>query len=511
MSVLQRLKQIIPSSVLASLCCALILAACLTGVNSANFIPAATTRAEQSSSIPGSPDDEHMFPWANELANLPENGVMQGGARIRTDHAVYPKPPLPALPRAGGKFTDPVFGSQIMRATDESDGPAPGLGTYYSHWPTFNCNNTKLLIRKGETGEAIIKDFDPVNFRLGTGYVTLPSSFPAGGGPNWESSIWSNTDPKIIYTFPNYDDGGLRLYTYNIATKTFRLIKDFKSLSGGRDYLKQMYMSADDDVFCWLHHRRGVNDGDPIAYIVYKRSTDQVLYHNSALDYVGGINEVHVDKSGKWLHIVVPTKQPDGTGTRFLNLQTGEYQSLRRDVDHPPGHGDLGTETIIGFDNFEGGISTRRLDNAHKHTIILLFLTLQKKTDWTFDHHGSMLADDESWETIGTYHDPSIALPNYHLFEDEIMQVSTDGSQRIRRLCHTRCAIDNQTEATGYWATPKPTISKDGKYIAFTSNWEKSGRYDLFIVKVEPADSLLPKATPATPLPTQRPRRVRPV
>jgi Tol biopolymer transport system component len=121
-----------------------------------------------------------------------------------------------------------------------------------------------------------------------------------------------------------------------------------------------------------------------------------------------------------------------------------------------------------------------------------------------------MLADDESWETVGTYHDPAINLPNYHLFEDEIMQVATDGSQRIRRLCHTRSAIDNQTATTGYWATPKPTISRDGRYIAFTSNWEKSGRYDLFILKVEPAESLSPKATPATTLPTQRPRRVNP-
>src|SRR5689334_19134107 len=69
---------------------------------------------------------------------------------IKTDRAVYPEPSLPALPKAGGKYIDPVFGTEIMRVTDETDGPVPGLGTYYSHWPTFNCNNTKLLIRKGD-------------------------------------------------------------------------------------------------------------------------------------------------------------------------------------------------------------------------------------------------------------------------------------------------------------------------------------------------------------------------
>src|SRR6266550_3807404 len=51
-------------------------------------------------------------------------------SRLKTDRGVYRKPALPRLPRAGGKFIDPVFGTEVMRATDEADGPAPGLGTY---------------------------------------------------------------------------------------------------------------------------------------------------------------------------------------------------------------------------------------------------------------------------------------------------------------------------------------------------------------------------------------------
>ena len=449
------------------------------------------------------------------LAYLPESltaALDQGGARIRTDHRVYAKPPLPNLPRAGGTFIDPVFGTEIMRATDERDGAPPGLGTYYSHWPTFNSNNTRLLIRKGETGEAIIKQFDPVNFRLSTGSAMLPSALPGGGGPEWESSIWSNTDPNIIYTFSGFYDGGMRLFSYNIATKAFRLIKDFKALSGGKDYLKQMYMSADEDVFCWLHHRQG-NEGEPVGYIVYKRSTDKVLFNNPASEFAGGINEVHVDKSGKWLQIVIPTKQADGTSTRFLNLQTGQYQALKREVDHPPGHGDLGTEIIVGFDNYTDGISWRNLNNVHSFKQMLIFKTIGGVVDWTNDFHGSMLADDERWMTIGTYDDPAITLPDSGIFEDEILQVALDGSQRIRRICHTRSSIDNQSPVTGYWATPKPTISKDGRFIAFTSNWEKSGRYDLFIARIEPASSpagTLPPKTTSTPASTQRPRRAIP-
>src|SRR5215213_8544915 len=100
---------------------------------------------------------------------------------VKTDRGVYAEPALPTLPPAGGKFTDPVFGSEIMRATDASDGAAPGLGTFYSHWPTFNSDSTMLLIRKGATGEAVIKGFDPVNFALTSASETLPNALPGGG------------------------------------------------------------------------------------------------------------------------------------------------------------------------------------------------------------------------------------------------------------------------------------------------------------------------------------------
>src|SRR5713101_2242956 len=97
----------------------------------------------------------------------------QGTPGIKTDRAVYPEPPLPTLPSAGGTFTDPVFGTQIMRVTDATECPAPGCGTWYSRWPTFNSDSTRILIRKGTSGDVIIKAFDPVAFTLGATIRTI--------------------------------------------------------------------------------------------------------------------------------------------------------------------------------------------------------------------------------------------------------------------------------------------------------------------------------------------------
>ncbi len=430
---------------------------------------------------------------------------------LKTDRGVYRTPPLPARPRAGGKFTDAAFGVEIMRATDEADGPAPGLGTYYSHWPTFNANATRLLIRKGHTGDAIIKIFDPVNFKLGPGREVLPLEYPSGFGLSWESSIWSHSDPNVLHTFASDRKGGMRLYAYNVARKEFKLVKDLSSLARGRDFLRQMYVSGDDDVFCWLILRVGVDE--PLGYVVYQRSTDRILYHNPASAYAGGINEVHVDKSGKWLTIHLNRTQPDNSSTRILNLRTGAIDFLyKNESDSPAGHGDLGTETIVGFDAWMDGITWRRLDAAHSPRRVFYFRTAIGRTggiaDWTHDFHGTMLADNEDWITIGTHRDPSATQRGTGIYDDEILQVSLDGSERIRRICHTRSIYDGQTETTGYWSAPKPTISRDGRFIAFTSNWGKSGRYDLFIARIEPAPYLTRVGLTASQ-PAQRPRRVR--
>ena len=438
----------------------------------------------------------------------------QDRSALKTDRNVYRKPPLPQLPRAGGKFIDPVFGTEIMRATDEADGPAPGLGTYYSHWPTFNANNTRLLVRKGHTGDAILKTFDPVNFRIGAGREILPLEYPSGFGLSWESSIWSHSNADVIYTFANDRKGGMRLYAYDVVRKEFKLVKDFSSIARGRDYLRQMYMSADDDVFCWLLARVGVDD--PLGYIVYQRSTNKILYNNPGSAYVGGINEVHVDKSGKWLTIHLNQTQPDNSATRILNLQTGAIDFLYKNAaDSPAGHGDLGTQTIVGFDAWLDGITWRRLSASHTPRRVFYFRTAVGKeggaADWTHDFHGTMLADNEDWITIGTHRDPSATQRGSGIYDDEILQASLDGSERIRRICHTRSVVDDKSESTNYWAAPKPTISRDGRFIAFTSNWENSGRYDLFIVRIDPAPRLNQRQSAPSPSPTvQRPRRVRP-
>jgi hypothetical protein len=60
---------------------------------------------------------------------------------------------------------------------------------------------------------------------------------------------------------------------------------------------------------------------------------------------------------------------------------------------------------------------------------------------------------------------------------DEIVRVREDGSQ-VERLAH------HHSYYISYGDTPRASVSYDGKYVVFNSNWAGSGRTDVYAVEV---------------------------
>ncbi len=423
-----------------------------------------------------------------------------GNGRIRTDRRVYPEPPLPSLPRAGGKFRDPIFGTEIIRATDATDYHAPGCGTWYSQWPTLNSDNTRILIRCGVSGDVLIKAFDPINFTLGATLRRSPT-LPGGVALDWQGATWSRTDPDLIflhvgYYNHDYPATGMKLYSYRPSANTFRLLKDFApQLAPGKpDYLFEMHIAQDgkDDIFTFMQYRVG-DPNNPLYFIVWNRLTDKVLYHlsNQATQLRGNhnydLNSGAPDKSGRYIVFSHNKTEPNKARHEVLDMRTGLWSAVYwTGADDVPSHGDSGTGTTAGHGNFSGGFNLRSLNDVHRFQMLFDFKDEHGVVNWTNDLHTTLYADDESWVTVGLYQDPSAkGLPDPGVYDNEVMQIAMDGSQRIRRLFHHRSQIDNLTPTSGYWAIPKPTISRDGRFIAFTSNWENSGRYDLFIARIQ--------------------------
>ncbi len=376
---------------------------------------------------------------------------------VKTDYKVYPEPRPPVLPAAGGTFVDPTFGTTIMRVTDERDGAFNV--TNYSYYPSFNRDNSRLFIVSG--GQPTLYSFDPTGFRVSAKRPLFTGSLPGGGHPWSEDAIWSGIDRDVLYCH-----AGLKLYSYNVVTNAFTLIKDFTGQVAGTE-LMQMSKSIDDNAF-GFHCRTSAG---VVGYIAYRRSQDSI-YRADTSD----VNEVQVDKTGSYLVVSTETAGfQSAIEVKIVNLSTRAVVNLTDGgPDFAPGHKDVGRGIVIGGDNWNNAFNFRRLDTPHQH-----YRVVEMGNDWTIGSHVSLLADDEGWLMVSTYY-ISNGLPSSGLFKNEIFQVATDGSRRVRRLAHLHSTLRE------YWDSPRATISRDGRYAVFTSNWGATNRRDVFIVKIPP-------------------------
>lgn len=375
----------------------------------------------------------------------------------KTDRGVYPEPPLPALPPAGGTFTDPTFGTTLMRLTDESDGKH--CHNAYSYWPSFNRSSTRVHANCG--GRAMLFRFDPDAFKLLGKEPLFAKKPPSSYEPRWEDILWSDLHDDVLFCHQ-----GLNLWSYDVATKAYALVKDFTNLVPP-GHLSQMSKSLDDNVFaCSLQ--------DPkwrlMGFLVWRRDKDRVLLKQETPE---GLDEVQIDKTGRYL-VVKTGKQGRGAiEVRVADLETGKTEDLTDDKpDFAPGHSDNGRGVVAGHDNITNRLTFRKLASPHQ-VVTLLGLG----SDWSQDYHVSLLAADEGWALLSFY--VGNKIPSSGVFRNEIVQVATDGSQRVRRLAHHRSAVRE------YWDSPRANISRDGRFVVFTSNWA-SPRRDVFILKVPP-------------------------
>jgi hypothetical protein len=380
-----------------------------------------------------------------------------GTGTVKTDYGVYPEPAPPALPAAGGTFVDPTFGTTIMRLTDANDGVFNVNS--YSYWPSINKDSTRLWVITN--AGAMLYSFDSVNFRVSNKRL-LFSRLPNGHTPDDNDATWSGTDADAIICHD-----GLKLYSYNVVGQVYTLVKDFGSNLPAGD-LWQMSMSIDDNTFGFTVKNA---NGAVTGYIAFQRSQNS-LYNVNAPD----IDEVQVDKTGQWLVVKTGHSGAGVVRVQVINLATRVVQNLVDGApDYAPGHSDVGSGLVIGGDNWRNTLTYRNLATSHTMFSVLDF------PDWGIGAHLSMLADDESWIVMSTF--LANDFPSTGVFRNELVQIATDGSKRIRRIAHLHSVYRD------YWDQPRANVSRDGKFAVFTSNWGATDRRDVFIVRIPAAGS----------------------
>jgi len=404
--------------------------------------------------------------------------------------------PLPSLLQAGASTTDPTFpGTTILRLTDATTGSADvkdninnpinntGVQVQYSYWPVFNKNSTRFHVvgiypinapPAPGTTRSVFFTFDPTTMQV-TSHMVLEKVLPSSGALLERSDmIWSGTKPDVIYG----DNTVTQLWEYNVANNDYTLIKDFAVTNDVQpgEGIKQMSKSLDDNVFAFSLIDAATHV--PKGYLVWRRDTlplgpGQIL----ARTLVNDLDEVQVDKSGQFLTVGYNSGDVD-----IRTLATNQVIRLTANNDgfshHDSGHGTI----------FSGGFHH---DFRYRQLALPTSPTNPKSLipgsrSLAQQNHFSMLADNELWALVSRYSFPGAAPPNCPCdpFDSEIFQVATDSSGRVRHLGHHRSV----TTPPSYDELPKANISRDGRFVAFTSNWgQAGGRRDVYIVIIPPA------------------------
>lgn len=382
---------------------------------------------------------------------------------IKTDWAIYPEPPLPPRPTAGVINFDQTFGTPYMRVTDETDGA--NCGTRYSYYPTFNLNNTMMLV--GCDQKNFVIDLDPVNFR-----ISNKREIPNTASLIYEDAHWSGTNPDIFYIH-NF---GSNIYEVNARTGSITLSTNVASVLSTGGYMWQMSKTSDDRYFAFT--KRDASYGKE-GYAVVERGTNRVILNINATQ----LDEVQIDKSGKYLLTKTGLESSwavDNVKNIVWDLTTKKSVDFYGREDRAVGHSDMGTGFVVGHENWDNSVVCRTFANP-KQDYKTLPVVVPGSWDKALSNgsgHYSMLAKNEGWILVSS----SDESPTPGLMRNELTQVATDGSKKIRRLLHHRGI------ATNYENTPRGNISFDGQFLAYTSNWGNTGRTDLYIAKIPPAE-----------------------
>ena len=383
---------------------------------------------------------------------------------LLTDKTVRTEPTLPTYPAAGGKYTDAVFGTEILRVTDAvnepDNGGEKGATVSYSYWPSLNSNSTRIQFRitSGFT-RARFYVFDPVNFTVSAS-GTILSSPPAG--LQEYGLVWDSNEPDIIY-----GPGQYVLARINVADNTSSTLKSFSGRGHTGGYITQISKSGNDNCFAGSYE----TGGTPNGFWAWKRDTDTVLLENIS---VASLDEVQIDKLCAYLTI----KFTDGTA-QVWNLATGLQVGSTLTGNSAFNHSETGDGTAFTHRPVNTSVGYRNLATPTTITDLLPCMT----NGWSYStrqDHFSMTATNQLWAMASRYKSDGSGVTA--AFDNEIVQIATDGSCRVRRIAHHRSI------GTNYQSQPKANISMDGKFVTFSSNMgNAAGRRDVFVVNIQPA------------------------
>jgi hypothetical protein len=417
-----------------------------------------------------------------------------------TDHKIYPKPSPPSVGGAGFKFNDPVFGSRMLRVTDGQTRPGLRNRSFRvpsnSHLAAWSCDSKAFYVVSND-GAALPYTFDAASM---TATRVRASGTDENGGPTipgYREPQWSLVNPDVVFI------GGpqrLTINAFNVSTGKTTPVVDLTTLGvplAADPYIGSLMTGGRAPEVLLTHFGGGGQDAHQHVLVQSLDGTGSRKLLNTLGSTINGVkvattlgfllHAVQIDQSGRYVFLypadasrsVVPTIAQ----VYIWDLGTDRFTKMTNDM-HPEGHDAAGYGVWVN----QACCTSGSWDAAQWQFRALTSPSLTKDViNPVLLPQRKYMADHASWNNAqrdrivpfisSTYRYPtSDAEPNpaWRAWDDEILGVNPETGV-VYRFAHHRSDVrnDSNPQASNFWYEPIANVSPDGRWVLFTSNWEK--------------------------------------
>jgi len=436
-----------------------------------------------------------------------------------TDRVPRAKPALPQLGAAGYTFNDPAFGSKILRVTDGQTRPGLVNRSFRvpsnAHAAAWNSTSTKFFVTSND-GTIIPFKFDPLTMTA--------SRFPSGPNENGGLTLTFYTEAQFSLVNPNLVFGGggsngRTILSYDFSTSAYSTIVNLDNIVPGlaNTYIGMVSTGGVPNETLLTFFGGGGQDAHYYALLQPLAGGPSKLLNTMASTINGAptstllnfhIHAMQIDKSGRYVFIY-PTgpelSAPRNASQVYLWDTTTDAITALTASMHPFGHDAAGFGVWINEDcctssSWDAAQWQFRWLASPTQTTDLISPIITPQEIYMADHTTWSNAQPDRLVPVisSTYRYGNNTAP-WRAWDDEIIAIDTTNGAggTVWRFAHHRSAIGSDSNAAQpyFWYEPIANISPDGKWVIFTSNWEKTlgtdsseatARQDVFLVQLTP-------------------------
>lgn len=387
------------------------------------------------------------------------NQQVSGGSSSTS--ATYSEVQLPA-PQLGVEFTDPIFNTTLRKITNL--GPS-GFGTHiYSQLQAFSPDSRYVLLIEDES--YLIRRVDTLE---------LVYQFPPDtiNTPRWQPVLDhtiihydTNADTTLRVQYTDVDSGNVQtIYTFPAIYQRIRSNPSFDELSKDGRWMTGL-AQRDDGVsvlFSFDIQNLALGSVLPLSNLYDGSCQPDPTYGDLEPDWTAP------SPLGRYL-VVQWARDGDAScsGLELFNISTGAF--VRR-ISTSRQHGDLGVtdnteEYFVTYDSYHPTDPRGLEAYIGLHMLSGDAPTVLQPIDWNGEHISCQGPNGICVITTSNNFDQEGS--NYQLdpFDYEIWLLNVNGN--ILRLAH------HLSSSCGYWVQPRASMSADGRYVIFASDWAHS-------------------------------------